>query len=276
MKSYFSSKAFLAIFIIALLTTCNQVKDKEVLFNGVDLIGWDAYVAPASDSSAPLGINQDPNHIFSVVQLDGAPAIRVSGEGYAGLSTTREFRNYHLTLEFKWGVAKIPSFQNRKRDSGVLYHANGPHGVDARAWMQSQEFQIQEGDCGDYWGVAGGIFDIPATKNQQGEYVYDSKGSLLTFQDKTEIGRRCIKMPDNEKPTSEWNKVELYCFGDSSIHIMNGVVVMRLYHSQQSDNGILTSLKGGKIQLQSEGCEVYYRSLTVEPIGRIPEALSNL
>jgi hypothetical protein len=56
---------------------------------------------------------------------------------------------------------------------------------------------------------------------------------------------------------------------------MNGVVVMRLYHSQQSDNGILAPLKGGKIQLQSEGCEVYYRSLIVEPIERIPDALLN-
>ena len=45
----------------------------------------------------------------------------------------------------------------RKKDSGLLYFAVGNHGADYGAWMRSQEFQIQEGDCGDYWGVAGGM-----------------------------------------------------------------------------------------------------------------------
>lgn len=248
-------------------------KQNQDLFNGKDLQGWDAYIASAADSIPPPGLNNDPEHVFSVVTMDGAPAIRVSGEFYGGLSTLQEFQNYHLTIQFKWGVAKIPSFQNRKRDSGVLYHAVGPHGVDARAWMRSQEFQIQEGDCGDYWGVAGAIFDIPAEKNEKDQYVYNPKGALLTFKDKTDIGRRCIKNPDAEKPTGEWNTIELYCLGDSSIHIMNGVVVMRLYHSRQVDNGSETRLQKGKIQLQSEGCEVYYRALAVEPITAIPANL---
>ena len=203
--------------------------------------------------------------------MDGSPAIRISGEYYGGLSTQQEFQNYHLTLQFKWGEAKIPSFKNRKRDSGVLYHATGPHGVDAKAWMRSQEFQIQEGDCGDYWGVAGAVFDIPATKNEKDHYVFNDQGPMLAFKDKTDIGRWCIKSPDAENPTGEWNTIELYCMGDSSIHIINGVVVMKLYHSRQTDNGIETPLKKGKIQLQSEGCEVYYRALVIEPIVGMPE-----
>ena len=259
------------VFIIVLLVTgCKPSEKRQVLFNGRDLTGWDTYIAPPSDSVPPPGINNDPNQVFSVVKEDGEAALRVSGETYGGISTQQEFENYHLTLQFKWGKNKIPSFKDRKRDSGVLYHAVGPHGVDARSWMRSQELQIQEGDCGDYWGVAGGVFDIPAKKNEKGEYIYDANGSLMTFKENGEVGRRCWKNQDAEKPTGEWNTIELYCHGDSSIHVINGRVVMRLYHSRQSDNGNETPLTKGKIQLQSEGCEIFYRAIALESIDKIP------
>lgn len=261
------------VLAVSIMTGCTSSEKKVALFNGHDLAGWDTYIAPLADNLPPPGLNNDPNHIFSVVNKDGGPVLRVSGEIYGGISTQHEFSNYHLTLQFKWGENKIPSFKDRKRDSGLLYHAVGPHGVDARAWMRSQEFQIQEGDCGDYWGVAGGVFDIPATKNEKGEFVYDANGPLMTFKENGDVGRRCWKNPDAEKPTGEWNTVELYCKGDSSIHIMNGVVVMRLYHSRQSNNGNETPLTGGKIQLQSEGCEIFYRAIALEPIDKIPSTL---
>ena len=256
---------------ILLLVACSPSSDRQqTLFNGQDLSGWDTYIAPLADSLPPPGLNNDPTHVFSVVNVDGSPALRVSGETYGGISTQQQFENYHLLLEFKWGEKKIPSFKERKRDSGVLYHAAGPHGVDAKAWMRSQELQIQETDCGDYWGVAGGIFDIPAIKDEKGRIVYDEKGTLLTFKENSEVGRRCIKNPDAEKPTGEWNTIELYCMGDSSIHVVNGVVVMRLYHSRQLDNGNEIPLTKGKIQLQSEGCEIFYRGIRLEPINKLP------
>ncbi|CAN5491376.1 DUF1080 domain-containing protein [soil metagenome] len=259
---------------LGLLVGCkSSSENQQQLFNERDLTGWDTYVASAADSIPPLGLNKDPDHVFSVVEIDGAPVLRVSGETYGGISTLQEYENYHLTLQFKWGQNKIAAFKERKRDSGLLYHAVGPHGVDARAWMRSQELQIQEGDCGDYWGVAGGIFDVPATKNEKGEWHYDADGTMMTFSDSSAIGRRCWKNPDAEKPTGEWNTVELYCRGDSSIHVINGVVVMRLYHSRQSDNGKEIPLAKGKIQLQSEGCEIYYRGIKLEPIDKIPASV---
>ncbi len=256
-----------------LLEACGPAHEQKSIFNGKDLSGWDVYIAPPNDSVAPPGLNVDPSHVFSVVTIDGEPAMRVSGETFGGISTQQEFENYHLRVEFKWGKNKIESFKDRKRDSGILYHAVGPHGVDARAWMRSQELQIQEGDCGDYWGVAGGTFDVPAIKNEKEQYVYDDDAPLIKFSATSEAGRRCIKNPDAEKPTGEWNVVDLYCFGDSSIHVINDIVVMSLYHSRQEDNGSETRLARGKIQLQSEGCEVYYRKLTVEAIRQMPTDL---
>src|SRR5690349_7132717 len=139
------------------------------LFNGKNLAGWDTYLGPVYDSiknsfdtTKVLGLNRDPEKIFSVVNVDGKPALRVSGEHFGGVSTKESFGNYRLKLEFKWGQRKWNPRKDRKRDSGILYHAVGKHGADFGFWMRSQEFQVEEGNVGDYWGVAGGSFDVPA------------------------------------------------------------------------------------------------------------------
>lgn len=275
------TRTMLLAILSYLVLSCTQNTSKpESLFNGNDLRGWDTYLGPTYDTLLNnfdtlqvIGLNKDPHHVFSLVQADGQPAIRISGENFGGLSTTREFKNYHLSMEFKWGSHRWNPRKDKKRDSGLLYHAVGQHGADYGFWMRSQEFQIQEGDCGDYWGVAGGSFEIPARKQNE-EYVYDPNGQLLTFNEANkEVGRRCIKVPDAEKPTGEWNKVEVYALGDTAVHVVNGVVNMILYHSSQLDGSSLTPLKQGKIQLQSEGAEVFYRNILIQPIQEIPATI---
>lgn len=241
--------------------------------------GWDTYIGPvydtlkkSFDSLKVLGLNNDRNKVFSVVYEDGQGALRVSGENFGGISTTAEFKNYHLQLQFKWGKKKSPPRKNQKRDSGLLYHAVGKHGVDAGSWMRSQEFQIQEGDCGEYWGVAGGSFEIPARKYNEG-FIYDPAGAKILFNEKSQAGRWCMKRGDGEKPNGEWNTIDLYCLDDTAIHVVNGVVVMVLYHSAQLEKGKLVPLTKGKIQIQSEGAEVFYRNIQVEKINKIPSGL---
>ncbi len=263
-------------FSLLILLTVSGCKSRQTssLFDGKSLAGWEVYLRAASDTTPPPGLNNDPDHVFSVAAVDGSPCIRVSGETFGGLSTVEEFSNYHLRLQFKWGEAKTTAFRDRKRDSGLLYHAVGPHGVDAGSWMRSQEFQIQETDCGDYWGVAGGSFDIPSVQNDKGEWVYSPSGALLTFNETSPQGRRCIKSRDMEKPHGEWNQLDLYCYGDSSVHVLNGEVVMRLYHSAQVDSRGKRPLTKGKFQIQSEGCEIFFRGIEWEPIDGIPSNLT--
>ena len=250
------------------------------LFNGKNLTGWDTYVGQPYDTilkkfeGAPVGLNRDPDHVFSVVKEDGK-SIRIAGEKFGGVSTQQSFENYHLQFEFKWGKLKWHPKRNAKRDSGLLYHAVGTHGADGGFWMRSQEFQIQEGDCGDYWGVAGGIADVPATQQGEKRFVYTPGSPLLAFSEKGPQGRNCIKNPDGEKPYGEWNTVDLYCFGDTSVHVVNGKVAMVLFRSRQTDGDRETPLKKGKIQLQSEGAELFYRNLWLEPITAIPQKLLN-
>jgi len=205
------------------------------------------------------------------VDVDGKPAIRISGEIFGALTSKDEFENYHLKLEFKWGEKKWPPREKDVRDSGLLYHCVGPHGAAGTFWMQSQECQIQEKDCGDYWSVAGAIVDVEGErKGDKGPIVFKKGGTKYTVPSK-ETGPRIIKEPDNERPSGQWNTIELVTVGQTSVHLVNGKANMVLTNSRRRADGKEMPLTKGKIQLQSEGAEVFYRNIAVRPISKIPD-----
>ena len=76
------------------------------------LNGWDTYIGPPLDdagkklSDVPVGLNNDPKHVFTVVEQDGEKVIRISGENWGGISTKQEYADFHLQLLFKWGALK--------------------------------------------------------------------------------------------------------------------------------------------------------------------------
>src|ERR1700722_4165905 len=99
------------------------------LFNGKDLAGWTIFIRHA-DKSDP---RPDPKGVFKVE--DGI--IHIAGEEFGCLTTEKEFENYRLTVEFKWGEQKWPP-RNKptdRRDSGILMHCVGPDKV----WTKSIE-----------------------------------------------------------------------------------------------------------------------------------------
>jgi len=55
--------------------------------------------------------------------------------------------------------------------------------------------------------------------------------------------------------------------------VINGKVMMVLYHSQQEDNGKLSPLAKGKLQIQSEGAEVFYKAIKIKSLNAIPKEL---
>ncbi len=268
----------LCVILFGFTTSLKKDRWKQ-LFNGKDLTGWDTYIGPDLDDSGkpitgtPIGLNNDPRHVFTIVKDNGENVIRISGENWGAISTKEEYENYHLQLQFKWGALSWGQKKGKKKDSGLLYHSVGKYGADYGAWMRSQEFQIEEGNCGDYWGVAGGIADMPAIKKSETEYVYNPQGTLMVFSQDSPQSRHCIKQGDSENPSGQWNTVDLYCHGDTSIHVVNGKVMMVLYHNRQLDNGKELPLTRGKIQVQSEGAEVFYKQIRIQSIDRLPAEL---
>src|SRR5512140_244826 len=140
------------VLLLFLICSCSSEKSNcQPLFNGKDLTGWDTYLGPRYDTALhnsdtiPIGLNNDPAKVFTVVKVDGENVIRISGENFGGISTVNEFENFHLQLQFKWGDLKWFPRKKGKRDSGIMYYATGPQGADGGNWMRSQEFQIEEG-----------------------------------------------------------------------------------------------------------------------------------
>jgi hypothetical protein len=253
------------------------------LWNGRDLAGWDTYLGRpgrssdvpglAKDASGaytePVGVNRDPRRVFSVVSTDGAPAIRISGEIYGGLITRSEYENYHLRFELKWGDTRWPPRENAVRDSGCCYHSVGPHGASYGFWMRSFEFQIQEGDVGDFYSLAGVIVNVEAVPVAPD----DPKSDLQFVPGAAPVAgttRRVIKRANAERPHGQWNTLDLYCLGQTSVHVVNGQTAMWLTGLRQKTDAGEAPLTKGRIQFQSEAAEVFYRAIAIRPIMEIP------
>jgi len=52
--------------------------------------------------------------------------------------------------------------------------------------------------------------------------------------------------------------------------MVNGKIVMRLHHSRQLSEAGLTALVKGRIQLQSEGAEIFFRGIEIQSITQLP------
>jgi hypothetical protein len=258
--------------ILAVPTSGADKDDWTPLFNGKDLTGWETWLGKPHKGTEVVGLNNDPQKVYTVAEVDGKPAIRISGEIFGALTTKEEFENYDLKLEFKWGEKRWPPRENSVRDSGLLYHCVGKHGAGSGFWMQSLECQIQEHDCGDFWSVAGAIVDVEGErKDGKGSVIYKKGGTKFTVPSKDSGGPRIIKDADYEKKTGEWNTIELLTVGQTSVHIINGKANMVMTNSRRKDGDKEVPLTRGKIQLQSEGAEVFYRNIYVKPLKKIPD-----
>ena len=155
------------------------------LFNGRDLGNFETFLRDQ-------GLNHDPDHVFRVEKH----VIHVSGKEFGYIITRKEFANYYLRAEFKWGEGTYAPRQGQARDSGILYHVQGPQKV----WPTSIEFQILEGGTGDFWMTDGG-----ALTGSNGVRVRLWKRELQVLADELRIAITVCHLPPG---TSKWNRIE--------------------------------------------------------------------
>ncbi|ALJ01180.1 3-keto-disaccharide hydrolase [Rufibacter tibetensis] len=222
---------------------------------------------------APIGYNQKGQTVFTFMEEKGEPMLKVSGEVYGCVYTKQDYENYHLKLKYKWGQNKFEPRKDLLKDSGVLYHSIGKSGVDYwRAWMLSQEFQIMEGHTGDYWSIANSAIDIRAFLPEgMMNSVADAKQPFLSFGRGSGRDGLCLRSENKESKNGEWTEIELICFKGKSLHIVNGQVVMVLQNSRYVENDKTIPLTKGKIQIQSEAAEVYYKDILIKELDEMPK-----
>jgi hypothetical protein len=176
---------------------------------------------------------EDPKKVF---QFDG-DILHVSGEEFGYITTVKKYGDFHFTVEFKWGEKKYPPRMNAKRDAGIMYHVMFYSGD--KIWPRSLEYQVQEGDCGDFWMT-------DSTTIRYNDTLTPSRNSF-----------RVAKVRDAEKPNGQWNKAEVIVKDGKITHLLNGEVVI---------TASLGNTREGTILLQSEGAELFYRNAEVEEL----------
>jgi hypothetical protein len=197
------------------------------LLNGENLDGWYTWLQSK-------GKNNDPDKIFAV---EAGGILHDQGSELGYIMTEESFGNFHFVLDFKWGQKRYPPRASSKRDSGICY--NIPEDEPDHIWPQSVECQIQEGDVGDFWLLGYSTIQVDGKQNHPSRYT------------------QVVKRKDAENPTGEWNTVEVISFNGKCVHIVNGVVV---------NYGENSSLVGGKLLLQSEYAEIFYKNARIRPL----------
>src|SRR5436190_12729347 len=273
---------------IALGVTALSVRAADApwkqLFNERNFDGWDKFLA-TPNGDQPLVANVDPKSVFSVTNLNGENVIHVTGEVYGAITTREEFTNFHFRVQFQWGRQRWPGRENVGRDSGILYCGIGqpnPH----TGWLISVENNIMEKGIGQWWSVNGAIIDV------EGEWITPELEPHIPYQKESageknivyrEGAPRITATPANgitpnfeaEKPFGEWNSVEVVFWGGNCIHLLNGRVNMVLVNPCYEEAGQWRPLSRGKIQLQSEAAEVFYRNVEVRPLYELPAEFLN-
>ncbi len=238
------------------------IKPQETmsLFNGRDLDGWYSWLKENKHA--------DPNKVFSV--QDGM--IRISGEEWGGIATRQTYRDYHLIVEWKWGGPTHGIREGKARDSGILVHGVGEDGAASGSWLESIESQVIEGGTGDFILVGGRHQPSMTEEVREGP-----KGELYWQEGGKSVTRERVRFDwygrdpewkdvagfrgkvNVEMPVGEWNRSEVICDGDTVKNILNGKVM---------NYGMNASHTFGKIQLQSEGAEIWIRRVEIAPLTR--------
>jgi hypothetical protein len=279
-------RTFAAILGLSLFITfadTARAADWQPLFNGKDLTGWRTWLgrpAPELDVpnlprdekgqyASPLGYDRDPLGIFTVVEQDGRPAIRISGQINGGLILPSPQSGYRLRIAYKWGTAPAG---NGRRNSGLIYHGHTEPGA-VGLWPSGHELQMMEGNAGDYYAIGTAAGEVPSRKIDDRNYIYEADAAPSLFANKSPAGRRCQKAERAESPAGEWTTLELVCFGDQSAHLVNGKLVLTLARSLRSTDAGAERLTSGTLLIQSEGAELFVRDLSLQVLGTLPAEL---
>lgn len=234
---------------IAALTSCPALPAAEAiapragldLFNGRNLAGWVKF-APSSDPAAP----ETWTVADGVIQCSGKP------NGY--LRTEARYRDYRLTVQWRWVPVPPPvdaQGRPRNRNSGILLHTQSPDNV----WPKSLEAQLMEGSAGDFY-IIGGV--DTAEHAAAREKAVAAAGADEEAVRRARNNRRLQKGKDSaEKPLGEWNTYEIVCAGSSVTLRVNGV-------DQNRATGV--TVADGCICLQSEGAPIQFRHVRIEPL----------
>jgi hypothetical protein len=164
---------------------------------------------------------RDPSVDASGVFMVHDGVIHITGNPFGYMRTKDSYSDYSLHVEWRYPLEAT--------NSGVFVHAQLPDTI----WPKTVECQLQAGNAGDFVCMGGSDMNERTDKSV----------------------RRVIKKAESsEKPTGEWNTMEVACVSNNIDVFVNGVL-------QNKATG--TNIKEGHICLQSEGKDIEFRNVFI-------------
>ncbi len=232
---------FAALFAVAVSRAASAPTASVDLFNGKDLSNWTPVVKAGEKADPGTWTVAD-----GVIKCTGTPA------GY--IRTTGVYKNFTLTLEWRWTGPELPPDSQgrpRNRNSGVLVYVNGPDAV----WPRSIEAQLMQTNAGDLYDIGNvGFAELAAERAKAVAAAGADAEAVKRAQNGRKVAR---KEATSEKPVGEWNTYEIICSGDTITLRVNGVLQNRATQVGATE---------GAIALQSEGAPIEFRNVKLTPL----------
>lgn len=237
-------------------------QETTAILNGKNFDGWYTFLHDQ-------GRNRDPDLVFTLAE----DVLHITGSEFGSLTTDREYENYELTLEYKWGKATHAPRAEAARDNGVFIHSTGKDGAYSGNWMYAIECQIIEGGTGDFLVVGDGsdafAMTSPVVSAAKPPYYFQPDGDTLTIHRgrvnwsgrdpawKDVKGFRGAN--DLDKPLGEWNSIRIMALNDEVYYFVNDVL---------ANHALRVKPAKGRIQIQSEGAEIFVRKVRLTTLSR--------
>lgn len=156
-----------------------------------------------------------PESVFTV--KDGV--IHITGNPFGYMRTKDSYSDYNLHVEWRYPVEAT--------NSGIFINAQLPDSI----WPKCFECQLKAGSAGDFICASGS--DMNERKDKSTRFI-----NKLA--------------PSAEKPTGEWNTMEIVTKGSTIEVTLNGVLMNKATGTNPSS---------GHICLQSEGKDIEFRNV---------------
>jgi hypothetical protein len=237
------------------------------LFNGKDLTGLYTFLQKHGKNADPDGvitIEDGTIHLYKNTE-DKSQVVM----GYIG--TDKEYGDYHLRLQYRWGEKKFEPRYKLKRDAGLYYHVTGPDAV----WPRGLQYQIEQTNVGDLITLFGMQLDTTIDP-KTADFVMPRYPAYQAPKDGGQphvLGGKGIAYQAHVAGSVElddWNTVEVIARGAEIVHILNGKVVnqgtnVRFLDPEKPDAKPVP-LTRGRILLEIEAAEMWFRNVEIRPL----------
>ncbi len=208
------------------LVAAEATKQSDEDAEGASLLtAWD------SAAGAPSGwrvFSEKPDAEGSPWRLDADGVLSCRGTPLGYLATKESFGDFVLRLQWRWP-------QGKEGKGGVLINFSG----EDRIWPKSLEAQINAGQAGDFWGLAGFEFTGPTERLKTIEHAQFGR---LTHLPRT---------TDAERSAGQWNDYEIRAEKEWVVLRINGREVNRANRGAAAAGPIVLTAEGSPIEFRN-------------------------